>query len=54
MARIELRHLHYVLKAAEIGSFQAAARALDVQESCISRRIRDLEDEIGTANWHGA
>jgi len=44
---IELRHLRYVLKAAEAGSFRAAARALDVQESAISRRIRDLEDEIG-------
>jgi DNA-binding transcriptional LysR family regulator len=46
---IELRHLRYVLKAAEAGSFRAAARALHVQESAISRRIRDLEDEIGAA-----
>ena len=44
---VELRHLRYVLAAAEAGSFRAAARALDVHESAISRRIRDLEDEIG-------
>ncbi len=46
---IELRHLRYVLAATDNGSFRAAARALDVRESAISRRIRDLEDEIGAA-----
>jgi len=46
---MELRHLRYVLTAAEAGSFRAAARALDVRESAVSRRIRDLEDEIGAA-----
>jgi len=46
---IEVRHLRYVLTAADAGSFRAAARALGVQESAISRRIRDLEDEIGAA-----
>lgn len=46
---IELRHLHYVVAAADNGSFRAAARALDIRESTISRRIRDLEDEIGAA-----
>lgn len=45
----ELRHLRYVITAAEAGSFRAAARALNIQESAISRRIRDLEDEIGAA-----
>lgn len=46
---IELRHLRYVIAAADNGSFRRAASALGVQESAISRRIRDLEDEIGVA-----
>lgn len=46
---IELRHLRYVVAAAESGSFRGAAKATGVQESAISRRIRDLEDEIGVA-----
>jgi DNA-binding transcriptional LysR family regulator len=40
---IELRHLRYFLAAAEHGSFRKAAVALGVQESSMSRRIRDLE-----------
>lgn len=46
---IELRHLRYVIAAVEHGSFSAAAGELGVRESAISRRIRDLEDEIGAA-----
>jgi DNA-binding transcriptional LysR family regulator len=46
---ISPRHLRYVIAAAEQGSFRRAAQALGVQESAISRRIRDLEDEIGAA-----
>jgi DNA-binding transcriptional LysR family regulator len=38
-----------VIAAAEHGSFRAAAIALGVRASAISRRIRDLEDEIGVA-----
>lgn len=45
----ELRHLRYVVAAAEHGSFRKAAQALGIQESAVSRRIRDLEDEIGAA-----
>lgn len=44
-----LRHLRYVIAAADNGSFRKAAIAIGVQESAISRRIRDLEDEIGAA-----
>lgn len=47
--KFEMRHLRYVLAAAEHRSFRHAARALSVQPSTISRRIRDLEDEIGAA-----
>ncbi|MDI4654990.1 LysR family transcriptional regulator [Xanthobacter autotrophicus] len=46
---IELRQLRYVLKATETGSFRCAARELGIHESAVSRRIRDLEDEIGAS-----
>jgi DNA-binding transcriptional LysR family regulator len=46
---VDLRHLRYAVAAADGGSFRRAARAMNVQESAISRRIRDLEDEIGAA-----
>lgn len=44
---IELRHLRYFVAAAEHGSFRKASVALRVQESAISRRIRDLEGHLG-------
>lgn len=43
------RHLRYFIAAAEHGSFRKAAAARDVQESAISRRVRDLEDELGAS-----
>ncbi|MGL4236248.1 LysR family transcriptional regulator [Tabrizicola sp.] len=46
---IELRHLRYVIAAAQWGSFRRAAESLGVEQSAISRRIRDLEDDIGAA-----
>jgi DNA-binding transcriptional LysR family regulator len=46
---IEVRHINYVIAAADHGSFRRAAAALGVQESAISRRIRDLEVRLGTA-----
>ena len=45
----ELRHLRYTVAAADQGSFRRAALEMKVQESAVSRRIRDLEDEIGAA-----
>lgn len=46
---MELRHLRYVIAAADHGSFRRAASEIGVNESALSRRIRDLEDEIGVA-----
>jgi DNA-binding transcriptional LysR family regulator len=46
---MDFRHLRYVIAAAEHGSFRRAAAALGICESAISRRIRDLEDEVGVA-----
>ena len=43
---IEMRHLRYVIAAAEHGSFRRAAEVLNVEQSAVSRRIRDLEDEL--------
>jgi DNA-binding transcriptional LysR family regulator len=44
---IELRHLRYVVAASQWGSFRRAAMSLGVEQSAVSRRIRDLEDDIG-------
>lgn len=49
---IELHHLCYFVTAAEHGSFRWAGAALGIQESAISRRIRDLEDRIGLSLFH--
>jgi len=47
-----LRHIRYFVVAAEVGNFRKAATALSVRESAISRRIRDLEDQIGASLFH--
>ncbi|KAB2803101.1 LysR family transcriptional regulator [Brucella anthropi] len=46
---IEVRQLRYFLAASEYGSFRKAATALGVQESAVSRRVRDLEDSLGAS-----
>lgn len=46
---IQVRHINYVIAAADHGSFRRAAAALGVQESAVSRRIRDLEERLGAA-----
>ena len=46
---VELRHFWYMTVAAEQGSFRGAAASTGVPVSTISRSIRDLEDEVGTA-----
>ena len=44
-----LRAIDYFMKVADLGSFTAAARALGVPASSVSRRIQDLEAELGTS-----
>lgn len=46
---IELRHLRVFLAAAEHGSFRKAAAWLEIRQSSVSRRIRDLERQLGSA-----
>lgn len=49
---IELRQLRYFVAAAEHGSFRKAGAAIGVQQSALSRRIRDLEYHLGAALFH--
>lgn len=43
-----LRAIEYFIKVAELGSFTSAAKFIGVPASSISRRIQDLEAELGT------
>ncbi|PAP92022.1 LysR family transcriptional regulator [Mesorhizobium wenxiniae] len=46
---IELRHLRYAVAAAHYGSFRRAAEVLGIEQSSLSRRIRQMEDRLGVA-----
>ncbi len=43
----KLRALHYFKRTSELNSFSLAAKEFDVPASSISRRIKDLEGELG-------
>lgn len=49
---LRLRHLHYFVAVADLGSIRKASRALGIAQSSISRRIRDMEDELGASLFH--
>lgn len=49
---VDLCHLRCVVAAAELGSFRRAGRALGAEQSAISRRIREVEGEIGAQLFH--
>ena len=44
---MELRHLRYFLAVAEHGNFNKASKALFVAQPALSRRVKDLERELG-------
>ena len=44
---MDLRHLHYIVASARNGSFSAAAHELNVRQPIVSKRIKQLEDELG-------
>lgn len=46
---MNLRQISYFVRIAESGSFSAAAEALHVAQSALSRHIKDLEEELGGA-----
>ncbi|WP_172274510.1 LysR family transcriptional regulator [Caulobacter sp. RHG1] len=46
---IKLHQVRYVVSAAEHRSFRQAAAALHVEQSTVSRRVRDLEHQLGAA-----
>src|SRR3990167_8477087 len=48
----KLRALQYLIKVADTLSFSRAAKALGVPASSISRRIADLEAELGVELLH--
>ena len=44
---MELVDLHYLIVTADAGKFALAGKLLDVDTSTVSRRIGNLEDELG-------
>ncbi|MFN7694623.1 MAG: LysR family transcriptional regulator [Burkholderiales bacterium] len=48
----KLRALNYLLKVADTLSFSRAAKSFGVPASSISRRITDLEAELGVELLH--
>ncbi|MEP3296805.1 MAG: LysR family transcriptional regulator [Pseudoruegeria sp.] len=48
----QLRAIQYFLKVAEMGSFTEAAHAFNVPASSVSRRVQDLEADLGVVLLH--
>ncbi|WP_333939096.1 LysR family transcriptional regulator [Bradyrhizobium sp. CCBAU 11386] len=46
---LELKHLRSVVAAADCGSLRQAAELLRSQQSCLSRRINEIEHHLGIA-----
>lgn len=45
---VELKHLRYAEAAERLGSFRKAADVLGLKQSNLSRRVRHLEEQLGT------
>jgi DNA-binding transcriptional LysR family regulator len=45
---MDVRSLRYFVAVADCGSFSRGAEAMNVVQSAVSHRVRDLEDEVGT------
>jgi DNA-binding transcriptional LysR family regulator len=52
MTSEQLPHLETFAKAAELGSFTAAAQALGLTQAAISQRVHALEQSLGVALFH--
>lgn len=46
---LDLKQLSYFVHVAEMGSFSKAAAALSVAQPALSRQVRNLEEQLGTA-----
>ncbi len=44
---MELRNLRYIVASARNGSFSAAAHEFNVRQPIVSKRIKEVEDELG-------
>jgi DNA-binding transcriptional LysR family regulator len=52
MTADQLPHLETFAKAAELGSFTAAARSLGLTQGAVSLRVQALEKELGVSLFH--
>lgn len=44
--RLDIRHLRYIVASARNGSFSAAAHELNVRQPIISKRVKEVEEEL--------
>lgn len=44
---MDLRHLKHFVASARNGSFSAAAHEFNVRQSSVSKRVKQVEDELG-------
>jgi DNA-binding transcriptional LysR family regulator len=44
---MDLRHLRYIVASVHYGSFSAAANEFNVRQPIVSKRVKEVEDELG-------